>query len=132
MSIHHNTKQKAVILDVLQKNSNHVTAEDIISLLSASGEKVGRATVYRYLRELEFAGRVKKYTLGEKNTAYYQYMHENSDCSGHYHLMCDVCGSLEHLDPSVSSLFEKSALDNFGFVIDRSRSVFYGKCNNCR
>lgn len=131
MSLHHNTKQKSIILDVLEKNTSHVTAEDVISLLSASGEKVGRATVYRYLRELEEKGMVRKYTMGEKNTAYYQYTGANSTCHGHYHLMCDICGKLEHLDPTVAQEFAKSALENYGFVIDCSRTVLYGKCKNC-
>lgn len=131
MSLHHNTKQKSIILDVLEQNSNHMTADNIISLLSSSGEKVGRATVYRYLRELEEKGMVRKYTMGEKNTAYYQYTGQNPDCHGHYHLMCDICGRLEHLDSSVAQAFAKSALDSYGFVIDCSRTVFYGKCKDC-
>lgn len=131
MSVHHNTKQKSVILDVLDKNRHHVTAEDIITLLHAHGEKVGRATVYRYLRELEEAGKVKKYTLGEKNTAYYQYTGDESDCHGHYHLMCDVCGRLEHLDSSVAESFAQSARESYGFIIDCSKTVFYGKCKEC-
>lgn len=130
MPVHHNTKQKAIITDVLKDNRNHVTAEDIFNLLSQRGEKVGRATVYRFLRELEENGNVRKYTLGEKNTAYYQYI-ENSDCHGHYHLMCDLCGKLEHLDHSVADAFAKSALESYGFVIDCTKTVFYGKCKEC-
>ncbi len=131
MPVHHNTKQKALILEVLEQNRNHVTAEDVISLLHSCSEKVGRATVYRYLRELEEAGKVRKYTLGEKNTAYYQYIGEDSTCHGHYHLMCDVCGRLEHLDHKVAESFAKSARESYGFIIDCSRTVFYGKCKNC-
>ncbi|MBQ8540717.1 MAG: transcriptional repressor [Clostridia bacterium] len=131
MPVHHNTKQKALITEVLENNRNHVTAEDVITLLHKQGEKVGRATVYRYLRELEEAGKVRKYTLGEKNTAYYQYTGEGGDCHGHYHLMCDMCGRLEHLDRSVAESFAKSARESYGFVIDCSKTVFYGKCKNC-
>lgn len=132
MSVHHNTKQKTIILEVLENNPNHITAEELIALLHASGEKVGRATVYRYLRELEEIGKVKKYTLGEKNTAYYQYTGEDTACHGHYHLMCDICGKLEHLDNTVAEAFAKSARENYGFEVDCSRTVFYGKCKQCQ
>lgn len=132
MSVHHNTKQKTIILEVLENNPNHITAEELITLLRASGEKVGRATVYRYLHELEEAGKLKKYTLGEKNTAYYQYTGEDTTCHGHYHLMCDMCGRLEHLDHSVAEAFAKSARESFGFEVDCSRTVFYGKCKQCQ
>ena len=131
MSTHHNTKQKAVILNILQQNPNHVTAEEIISLASSSEEKVGRATVYRFLRELEQAGKVRKYSLGEKNIAYYQYTGDDSSCHGHYHLMCNSCGALEHLDHSIAEAFAKSALESYGFEIDCSKTVFYGKCKKC-
>lgn len=131
MSNHHNTKQKALILQVLQENPHHITAEEIINLLHTSSERVGRATVYRFLHELEGTGNVKKYTLGEKNTAYYQYIDEASSCHGHYHLMCDVCGRLEHLDSSVATAFAKSARESYGFEIDCTKTVFYGKCKEC-
>ena len=130
MAVRHNTKQKTIILDVLEKNRNHITADDLITLLSSSGEKVGRATVYRFLHELENQGKVKKYTMGEKNTAYYQYIGDSS-CHGHYHLMCDVCGKLEHLDHLVADAFAKSAMEKYGFEIDCSKTVFYGKCKDC-
>lgn len=132
MAVHHNTKQKSVILEVLKHNPNHITAEELITLLHSSGEKVGRATVYRFLREMEDCGKVKKYALGEKNTAYYQYTGDDSSCKGHYHLMCDLCGKLEHLDSSVAEAFAKSARENYGFEIDCSRTVFYGKCKECK
>lgn len=132
MAVHHNTKQKTLILEVLNSNPNHITAEEIISILHSSGEKVGRATVYRFLRELESEGRVKKYTLGEKNTAYYQYLGSDTHCHGHYHLMCDICGKLEHLDSAVSEIFAKSAMEKYGFTVDCAKTVFYGTCKDCK
>ncbi len=131
MAVHHNTKQKSVILEALEKNRNHITADDLINALVTSGEKVGRATVYRFLHELEDQGRVRKYTMGEKNTAYYQYLGDNP-CHGHFHLMCDVCGKLEHLDNNIVDAFIKNAVDKFGFEIDCSKTVFYGKCKECQ
>ena len=131
MAVHHNTKQKSQILEALANHPNHVTAEEIIGILHSQGEKVGRATIYRFLRELEETGKVKKYTLGEKNTAYYQFLGSNTNCHGHYHLMCDICGKLEHLEPKVAEQFAKSALETYGFEIDCSRTVFYGKCKEC-
>lgn len=131
MAVHHNTKQKNIILDVLENNPNHLTAEDIIYILKTDGEKVGRATVYRFLRELEETGKVKKYTLGEKNTAYYQYLGSDTHCNCHYHFMCDVCGKLEHIDTEITQQFAQSARENYGFEIDCSKTVFYGKCKEC-
>lgn len=131
MPIHHNTKQKGLILDALKKSQTHITADELIDMLKASSEKVSRATVYRYLKELEENGKVKKYALGEKNCSCYRYVDENSDCHEHYHLMCEGCGKLEHIESDVIKNFAENAKQIFGFEIDEGRTVFYGKCKNC-
>ncbi len=131
MPEHHNTKQKSLILDSLKKSASHVTADELIDMLKTSGGKVSRATVYRYLRELEESGKVMKYSLGEKNCSCYRYIGENSDCSEHYHLMCESCGRLEHIESDVIKSFAESAKKSFGFEIDEGKTVFYGKCRSC-
>lgn len=131
MPEHHNTKQKRLILDSLKKSRSHVTADELIDMLKTSEGKVSRATVYRYLRELEESGRVMKYSLGEKNCSCYRYIGENSDCHEHYHLMCESCGKLEHIESDVIKSFAESAKKSFGFEIDEGKTVFYGKCRSC-
>ena len=129
---HRNTRQKALILKTLSESTTHLTAEEIIDILKNNDEKVGRATVYRYLKELEASGRVRKYSLGEKGCACYQFIGESSDCHEHYHLMCESCGKLEHIESDAIKSFSESALKNFGFEIDEGRTIFYGFCKNCK
>lgn len=131
MSAHHNTKQKSVILEFLKKSRSHITADALTDMLKTSGEKVSRATVYRYLRELEESGRVMKYSLGEKNCSCYRYVVEDSDCREHYHLMCESCGRLEHIESDAIKNFAENAKKTFGFEIDEGKTVFYGKCRSC-
>lgn len=130
-SARHNTKQKSLVLEALRKSGTHVTAEQLFDTLKTSGESVSRATVYRVLREMEECGRVKKYSLGEKNSSCYQYVGDNSDCGEHYHLMCESCGRLEHIESDEIKSFAESAKKTFGFEIDEGRTVFYGKCKDC-
>jgi Fur family ferric uptake transcriptional regulator len=118
-------------LEALKKSKTHTTADELIDILKTSGEKVSRATVYRYLKELVETGRVKKYSLGEKNSSCYSFVGENSDCHEHYHLMCEGCGKLEHIESDVMKSFADSAKKCFGFEIDEGKTVFYGKCKNC-
>ena len=129
---HRNTRQKALILKTLSESKNHLTAEEIIDILKNNEEKVGRATVYRYLKELEESGRVRKYSLGEKGCACYQFVGDGSECHEHYHLMCEGCGKLEHIESDVIKSFSESALKKFGFEIDKGRTIFYGICKNCK
>lgn len=132
MPPHRNTQQKAAIEGVLKESRSHITAEDVIDILKANGTPVGRATVYRCLKELTESGRLKKYALGEKNSSCYSYVGENSPCSEHYHLMCESCGRLEHIESGAMRDFSASALKSFGFEIDEGKTVFYGFCKDCK
>ena len=132
MSAHRNTQQKSAIEDALKESASHMTAEDLIDMLKAKGAPVGRATVYRALKELTESGRVKKYSAGEKNPSCYSYVGENSPCGEHYHLMCESCGKIEHIKSGAMSDFSASALKNFGFEIDEGKTVFYGFCKECK
>ncbi len=131
MPAHRNTRQKSLILDALKSSKHHITADELIDILKSGGVEVGRATVYRYLKELEESGQVKKYSLGEKKCSCYQYMEPHSDCQEHYHLVCERCGKLEHIESGVIKAFAENARESFGFEIDEGRTVFYGFCKNC-
>ena len=123
------TKQKSLILDcVIATNGKHFTADDISLMLDEKGTHVGKATVYRGLDRLLAEGVIKKYTLGEKSGACYQY--DGSSCE-HFHLKCTSCGKLIHADCEFLDKLSSHVSADHGFVIDGSRTVFYGKCSEC-
>ena len=127
------TMQKTAILDFLKKHTgDHLPADDILTGLYNSGIKVGKATVYRYLNQLEKNGMVKKYTVSPSAPACWQYIGEHLNCMSHYHLMCLNCGGIVHVDSDILREFNKSMLNKVGFAIDDTKTVFYGLCNDCR
>ena len=127
-----NTRQKSVILKCLQENTgNHMTADDIIDFLKNKKIPVAKATVYRYLARLEESGLVKKYIISEQQPACYQYLGGNEPCLFHFHLMCQVCGQIEHFEnASLQKMFGDIKNDE-GFFIDGRKTVFYGTCKAC-
>ena len=126
------TRQKALILDCLKKTEGeHVTAEELVDRLKSAGTPVGKATVYRYLGELEDGSRVRRYLAPENGPACYQYLGENSICNQHYHLLCEACGNIVHFDSdSLEKVFKQLGRKN-GFSIDQTKTVFYGACRDC-
>ena len=93
------TKQKTQILAYLQENrAKHMTAAELLHLLTENGTPIGAATVYRQLERLEADGLVRRYALDDRGSACWQYVDENQDCCSHFHLKCTVCGTLFHLD----------------------------------
>ena len=128
-----NTHQKTAILDYMKAHrDSHIRAEDIISDLQSQGETVGKATVYRFLKALESEGQIRRYTISDKIPACYQYVGDHPECREHCHLMCTRCGRLIHVENPIIIAFTKQTMDEDGFLIDESKTVFYGLCRECR
>lgn len=126
------TRQKAVLLQYMQAHKDvHLKAEDILEGLQRSGEAVSKATVYRFLKALEDEGMIRKYTLSDKVPACYQYTGDTPECKKHFHLMCSRCGMVVHADSPALRCFMEEMLEKEGFVIDESKTVFYGLCSQC-
>lgn len=128
----YSTKQSRLIENVLKDNSDgHLTADEIFEKLKNSGEAVGKATVYRHLEKLYSDGIVRKFLSGDGGSACFQYMRDSSKCKSHYHLKCIECGRLIHAECKFLNELSKHILYEHGFLVDGSKTVFYGVCENC-
>lgn len=128
--IKYNTRQRDFILDFIKRNKNeHMTADDIYEHLKSSGKSVGKSTVYRYLDALEKGGEIRKYFTADGKSSCYQYADES--CCEHYHLKCSECGRLIHTQCSEISMLIKHFCDEHKFHVDMTRTVIYGKCDQC-
>ena len=130
--IKYKTKQHDLILSFLESNANeHFTAEEIYQQLHDSGHSVGKTTVYRHLVQLEKDNKVRKYISDGDNGACYEYI--NCECSHneHFHLKCQWCGDLIHLDCNYLHDLNNHVMSNHNFKIDYTKTVLYGKCSKC-
>lgn len=129
---HRSTRQKAAILHYLQTSQGaHVTAEELAEELRKQELSVGRATVYRYLKQLEEEGAIQKYAMPDLSGSCYVYVGETSSCHRHYHLRCQKCGIILHVDSELPSRFSERMREEHQFIIDECKTVFYGVCGNC-
>lgn len=124
------TRQKAAILQFFKENSNkHVTVNDIANHLHNSGNPVGVATVYRYIDTLLSEGRLRKYIIESSDSAAYEYIGEN--CKNHFHLKCEICGRLVHMECThIQNLYEHIKAEH-EFTVNTQKTVFFGKCSEC-
>lgn len=128
----YNTRQKEILLKFLRENSSeHITVQKICNFMNNAGTPMGTATVYRQLDRLVEQGFVRKYLLDGRSGACYQYTGNNSECCEHYHLKCTSCGKLIHLDCGFLNDINSHILEHHGFVVDNSKTVFYGQCCDC-
>lgn len=126
------TKQKEYILTFLEQNQDkHLTAENILDYLKQNNTPVGKSTIYRYLDVLVNQGIVRKYIIEEGKSACYQYVVEERGCKEHFHLKCNDCGKLFHVECEQLSGIDNHILEHHRFRIDNSKTVFYGVCEDC-
>lgn len=122
------TKQRDVILELLKRSTErHLSAEDICDILRSNGERVGAATVYRYLEKLYSEGLLQKYNTDGRA----MYTYTEKECRSHFHLKCTECGRLFCADCSFLTELCKHIKGDHNFLVSPSKTVFYGVCSEC-
>jgi len=115
----------------MENKNRTITAEEIINYSRIIGEKIGKATVYRYLNNLLETNMVKKFVLDDGKGSCYQYV-DGKKCEEHYHLKCKNCNKIIHLDCDEFINIQKHILKEHGFEIDSIKTVLYGMCKKCK
>lgn len=123
----YNTKQKDLIINIIQKQKQAFTIKDIYSQVK---DKTGLTTIYRLVDKLVQDGRLSK-SIGKDNITYYQCLLE-CDAENHFYLKCDKCGTLIHIDcDCIGDLFNH-ILNEHNFKPSKDHIIINGICNNCR
>jgi Fur family peroxide stress response transcriptional regulator len=118
------TPQRLAILDFLDGNTEHPSAEDIDSALAEKFPTMSLATVYNTLDTLRQKGFVQELSIDPDKKRF------DPNVSPHNHLMCVDCRRIVdvHADFSLSLSDEEKA----NFVILGHHVEFYGRCPQCR
>ena len=117
------TKQRQLILDILNKSDRHLTADEIFFLAKLKMPSIAMATIYNNLNAMNEAGLINR--LHIDGTA---------DCfdkivEPHDHLLCDRCGRITDLHlPSLSQSIE----EHLGFEIESYDLTVHYVCRECK
>ena len=126
------TKQRQILLDYMRALSGrHVAINDIAAHFADLGEEIGTSTIYRQLNRLVAEGSVKKYVFPGGAAACFQYVGDG-DHAGHYHLKCEKCGRLVHLECGLIRDLQAHVREEHDFELDMAQTVFYVLCGECR
>ncbi len=127
------TKQKNFVLDCFKKHEDEsITAQKLMEYLREQNISVGMATIYRHLSKLTDDGMIRKFTNDEGESATYRYSDKKRDCKNHFHLVCNGCGKLIHLECANLSSLYSHILSEHNFKVDTEKTVFYGTCTECK
>lgn len=122
----YSTKQKDLILNVLNKYNKQFTIKDIYNEVK---DFVGLTTIYRLVDKLVLDGIITK-TI-DNNITYYQYL-EHCNHENHFYLKCEKCKTMIHVDCDCISELSKHIFSEHKFTPNREHIIITGLCEKCR
>jgi Fur family ferric uptake transcriptional regulator len=131
------TVPREAILDVLNRTSEHLSAEDIYMAIHKTHPNIGLTTIYRTLELLVHMGLVFKFDFGD-GRARYELSEGPKGTRHHHHLVCTKCGRVidytDFIDDEIELLSrtEKGLSKKFNFKIANHLLQFYGLCEKCQ
>ena len=131
------TMPREIILDVLKKTSDHLSAEEIYQTVYQVYPDIGLATVYRTLELLVRIGLLLKFDFGDGRARYELKEGPKSDIP-HHHLVCTYCSRVIDYSDSVNEFIdlrrkiEKELSKKYQFKILNHFFRFDGICDKCQ
>ena len=121
------TRQRQLVMRVLQDNPGHLEVETVYALAKASDPNISLPTVYRTLTVLKEIGLVEDHTLGEDHAHF-----EAAPETPHYHFTCQKCGRVVEFDaPQVKQLVHTLSRRE-GLQVTDVHLFLSGYCAKCR
>src|SRR6202140_3634415 len=124
------TRQRKILLDLIDKTGLHLDAERLFQLAKEKDPKLNRVTVYRTLKLLKEGGLVDELDL--MHQAGEQHYYETRRKQEHAHVICLGCGKVEEFFGEPLQRLRKQIETHFGFQIVLARTEVGGYCPHCQ
>jgi Fe2+ or Zn2+ uptake regulation protein len=122
------TRQRRVILEVLQESSVHMTAKDLYLHAHARDPQVTLSTVYRTLDLCKGLGLISSRQLSPEHGPEW---YEPVAGEDHYHIICLKCGQVVEFDaPEITRAVQRLTQDR-GLTEAHASLSIYGICATC-
>ncbi len=118
------TPQRLAILQVLEGNTEHPTAEEIYKTVSKKFPTRSLATVYNTLEALKQRGQLRELTIDPGKKRF------DPNTKPHHHLMCMKCRKTVDIHGEIKVPLPRKERE--GFEIIGHHIEFYGLCSRCR
>ena len=117
-----NTKQKNLILSIVEESCSHPTAEEIYNISRTYINNISMGTIYRNLNQLVNQGLIKRIKM-ENNIDRFDNLKIN-----HAHFICIECGKIIDLDKKY--IIEEKQIGK-NIVLDCEVN-YKGICEDCK
>jgi Fur family peroxide stress response transcriptional regulator len=116
------TIQRLAVLDFLESNNHHPTAEEIYRNLKKKYPTLSQATIYTSLQVLRKAGEIQELNILKEKTYF------DPNPKPHHHFYCQKCKKIFDIEISCP-VVEKGWVD--GHKVKEVQAYFYGVCSHC-
>ena len=123
------TSQREAVAKVVFASDDHLSVDDIETVLRGLGGRIGKATIYRTLDLLVRSRLVEEHDFGE---GFKRYEHRLSNHPVHEHLICVECATVTEFESAELYKIENRVRDEHGFLPVRHRLEMYGLCRACQ
>jgi len=118
------TPQRLAIIDFLEGNTSHPSAEDIFKAVGKNNPTLSFATVYNTVNTLVQTGVIRELTIDPDRKRY------DPDTSVHHHMICQECKTVFDIFTPVP--VEVPAELSKDFRVTGCHVEFTGECAACR
>lgn len=120
---------RQALLELLDTQACALSATEIEDQLRSRGRRVGRASIYRILDELERLHLVQKLQIGQAMARYEPV--RTGEGHHHHHLVCDSCGTVtpftdDALENAIQNLSRRIPMH-----VAEHEIVLHGACRDC-
>ena len=120
-----NTRQRALILETVQKHRDHPSAEQIYTEVRAVSPRISRGTVYRNLKLLSETGSILHMEMPDADL--FDWRNDR-----HYHLRCTGCGRVIDVPIDYQEGLDQDLAEKTGYLMVFHHTTFEGLCPACR
>ena len=117
------TPQRMAILEALEGNRTHPSAEELHREVQGRFPTITLATVYNTLEMLKNRGEVTELSIDPKRKRY------DPEVALHHHMLCQSCGRVTDVHKSFK--LSLTAEERKGYTIKNNHIEFYGTCPQC-
>ena len=117
------TKQKKLILDIINNSHEHLSAESIYNECRKVLPNISLGTVYRNLNAFAMKGKIRKIELPNAKDRFDWNLHH------HDHALCLCCGNVVDIE---SKYVRKRHMMLEGFKVQEIELLYKGICQECQ
>ena len=122
----HNTIQRSLVLDAVNRLKSHATADEVYAEVAATHPNISKATVYRNLNLLSEMGMIRKLEIPGGADRF------DHICKEHCHVKCKKCVRVFDIEIPYIDGLDNLVENRNGFELTGYDILFRGICPGCR